>query len=123
MTIQELYALVGGSYQQALGVLRQERLIDRYVRRFPENDAMARIGAAVQDMDGAGIFESAHAMKGLCANLGFDRLADAAGALADAFRPGGARRLTGPELLESFSALEALYNRTVEGIRAYEREK
>jgi len=123
MTIQELYARIGGSYQQAIGVLRQDRLIDRYVCRFPENDMMARLGAAVQRMDGEAIFDSAHAMKGLCGNLGFDRLAAAAEALTEEFRPGSARSLTEREVRESYQALEALYNRTIEGIRAYEREK
>ena len=34
MTIQELYSQIGGNYDQAVRVMRSDRLIDKYVRKF-----------------------------------------------------------------------------------------
>lgn len=123
MTIQELYAAIDGNYGQAAGILRMDRLIERYVCRFPENNPMERLRKAGEEMDAAGIFEGAHAMKGLCGNLGFDRFSEAAGELAEEFRPGSARQFTDAQVREKLQNIEALYTRTVDGIRAYEREK
>ena len=37
MTLQELYSEIGGNYDQAVSVLRVDKLIDKHIRRFIEN--------------------------------------------------------------------------------------
>ena len=43
MTLEELYALIGEDYEQAMKVLRKEKLLDRYVRRLPDNELCAAL--------------------------------------------------------------------------------
>lgn len=123
MTIQQLYDYIGGSYEQAVRVMRIDKLIDRYVCRFEDSNIMERLQKAGENLDPDGIFEGAHAMKGLCGNLGFDRLAQTASELAEEFRPGAARSLTDDEVHEKLRFLEGQYRHTVDGIRMYMEQK
>ena len=49
MTLQELYTRIDGNYDHAVQIMRMEKLIDRYVRKFPAgslNDALMAAGAS-----------------------------------------------------------------------------
>ena len=119
MTIQELYAKIGGNYEQAQKIMRMDKLIDRYVRKLPASDAYEKLVQAGKTMDPAQLFESAHALKGVCANLGLDDLARAAGEITEEFRPGAARKMTDGEIREKLRAIEEMYQRTLKGIEEY----
>jgi Hpt domain. len=112
-----------GSYEQAVRIMRMDKLIDRYICRFGDGDTMERLLAASENMDAEGLFEGAHAMKGVCGNLGLDRLSRAAGELAEEFRPGSARNLSDDEVREKVRGVGELYRHTLACIRQYEQEK
>ena len=120
MTIRELYEIIGGNYDQAVRVMKSDRLIDKYIRKLTGSNLDQMLTEAGAAMDGARLFESAHAMKGVCANLGLDDLARAADEITEEFRPGNARRLSDDAVREKLDALAARYNTTVEGISRYE---
>lgn len=120
MTLQELYTLIGGSYDQALKIMRRDKLIDRYVRKLSGSKVGEGLAAAAETMDAAGMFESAHAMKGVCANLGLDTLSQAASDLAEEFRPGTARKYSDDEVRAKVAATMELYQKTIAGIQQYE---
>lgn len=120
MTLQELYTLIGGNYDQAVKIMRRDKLIDRYVRKFNSSNVGESLAAAAETMDAAALFESAHAMKGVCANLGLDTLSQMASDLAEEFRPGSVRRYTDDEVRSKAADVMSLYQRTVDGIRQYE---
>lgn len=120
MTLQELYTLIGGNYDQALKIMRRDKLIDRYIRKFSSSRVGEGLAAAGETMDAVGMFESAHAMKGVCANLGLDTLSQAASELAEEFRPGAARKFTDDEVRTKLAATMELYQKTIAGIQQYE---
>ena len=120
MTLQELYRSVEGDYDRALNVLRVEKLIDKHIRKFPKNGVVEGLLAAGESMNPTELFEAAHAMKGVCANLGLVGLADAASEIAEEFRPGNARKLSDDEVKERIASIREMYNRTAEGIQKYE---
>ena len=70
MTLQELYQMIGGDYDQALRVLRVEKLIDKHIRKLPVNGVVEKLLEAGKTMDPTQLFETAHAVKGITANLG-----------------------------------------------------
>lgn len=119
MTLEELYRNIEGDYTQALRVLRVEKLIDKHVRRFESGNPIGDLLEAGSRMDAQQIFEAAHAAKGVCGNLGLLKLASAASEMTEEFRPGTPRRLSDAQTREKLAALEALYGKTLEGIRAY----
>lgn len=119
MTLQELYAKIGGDYDKGLTVLRMEKLMDKHIRKFPTSGVVDRLIAAGKTMDATELFESAHAVKGVCANLGLMGLSNAASAVTEEFRPGNERRLSDEEVKEKIDQIEALYKHTIEGIQQY----
>jgi HPt (histidine-containing phosphotransfer) domain-containing protein len=66
------------------------------------------------------MFETAHAMKGVCGNLGLAGLADAASQIAEEYRPGNTRTMTDDDVQAKLDEIAALYKLTVKGIREYE---
>ncbi len=120
MTLQELYQSINGNYEQALRVLRVEKLMDKHIRKLTKNGVVDALLAAGEGMDPTALFETAHAAKGVCSNLGLTELAAAASEISEEFRPGNPRRMTDAEVQEKLRAVAALYQKTAEGIAQYE---
>ena len=120
MTIQELYANIGGDYDQAIKVLRMDKLVDKHIRKLIANGVVERLIAAGESMDATELFEASHAVKGVCANLGLVTLSGAASEISEEFRPGNPRKLSDDEVKERIGKISAMYERTAEGIRQYE---
>ena len=122
MTLEELYREIGGSYERAISVLRVEKLVDKHIRKLTTNGVVDRVIAAKDGMDPTELFESAHAMKGVCGNLGLTELAEAASEIAEEFRPGNPRRLSDGEVAAGIDRIAGIYEHTAAGIRKYEQE-
>ena len=120
MTVQELYASIGGDYEQALRVMRMDRLIDKHIRKLTQNGVVDQLIKAGETMDPAQLFDAAHAAKGVCANLGLRTLSDMASEIAEEYRPGKARTLTDAQVKQKLAAIAEQYRGTAEGIRRYE---
>jgi len=122
MTLQELYASIGENCDQALRVLRVEKLVDKHIRRLPTNGVIESLLSAGETMDPVRLFEAAHAAKGNCANLGLMKLSAAASEIAEEYRPGNPRTMSDEEVKEKLREIAVLYEQTVEAIRRYEAE-
>ena len=119
MTVQELYETIGGDYDSAKRILMNDKLIGRFVVKLLDDTSFAKLSAAAETMDPVGLFEGAHAMKGVCANLGLNELSRGASELAEEFRPGSTRKLSDDEVRQRVEALRVLYVRTQDGIRSF----
>ena len=122
MTIQELYNAIGGDYEKALSVLRVDKLIDKHIRKFPKSGVVEALIAAAETMEATALFEAAHAIKGVCANLGLVSFAGLASELAEEYRPGNPRKLTDGEVKGKIEQIKALYQNAVQYIGEYEAE-
>ncbi|MBP5268452.1 MAG: Hpt domain-containing protein [Ruminococcus sp.] len=120
MTLQELYYEIGGDYEQAMRVLRMEKLVDKHIRKMRTNLVVEELIDAGGRIEPSKIFETAHAMKGVCANLGLVGLAGMASELAEEFRPGNRRRLSDEEVKTRIAKIDEAYKRTSDRIRRYE---
>jgi HPt (histidine-containing phosphotransfer) domain-containing protein len=119
MTIQEMYEKVGGSYASAKKILPSDKLIGKFVQRFLTDKSYEKLSAACGAGDATGIFEGSHALKGVCANLGFDELSGMASEISEEYRPGHARAMSDEEVKARFAALTELYERTISGIQEF----
>ncbi len=122
MTLQELYSSMGENYEQALRILRVEKLVDKHIRKLIPNGLIDSLLAAGEAMDPEKLFDTAHAVKGNCGNLGLTRLAAAASEITEEFRPGSVRKKTDAEVAACLAEIAALYQKTTEAIRKYEAE-
>lgn len=119
MTLQELYAAIDGDYNQALRVLRMDRLLDKHIRKLTANGVVDRLLEAGKTMDPTELFESAHAVKGVCGNLGLTKLASLSSDIAEEFRPGNPRKLSDDEVARMLDEIAELYKKTSDGINEY----
>lgn len=119
MTIQELYQNINGDYDQAVRVLRMDKLIDKHIRKFPENNVSDNFFAAGNSMNPTELFETAHALKGVCSNLGLKNLSDAFSEISEEYRPGSARKFSDEEVKTKIEMIRNMYANTVEGIKRY----
>lgn len=119
MTLQELYAEMGGNYEQAVKIMRAERLIDRYVRKLQSSGVFETLFAAGEEMDPTMLYESAHALKGVCANLGLVELSQAASDVCEEFRPGNERQYTDDEVRAMIASIQDDYDVVLEKINQY----
>lgn len=119
MTLQELYSQIQGDYDKAMQVLRMEKLLDKHIRKLPANSIFGDLAAAGESMDANALFENAHAVKGVCANLGLVKLSALASDIAEEFRPGNARRLTDAQVKQILNEIDALYQKTASAIEQY----
>ena len=120
MTLQELYQNIDGNYDQAIRDLRMEKLMDKHIRKLTKNGVVDKLIEAGKEKDPVQLFECAHAVKGVCSNLGLTRLADAASEIAEEYRAGNSRKLSDEEINEKLQEIESVYKKTVEAIHQYE---
>ncbi len=119
MTLNELYEQIGGDYAQALRVLRMDKLIDKHIRKLPTGGVADALIAAGETMDPTQLFEAAHAVKGVCGNLGLTNLSALASEITEEFRPGSTRKLSDDEVREKLDAFAAAYRKAQDGIAQY----
>lgn len=122
MTIRDLYQNIDGDYDQAISVLRVDKLVDKHIRKLAANGVVERVLSAGDSMDPTELFESAHALKGVTANLGLVKLSSVASEICEEYRPGSERKLSDEEIKKRIGVIREMYNRTVEEIRKYEEQ-
>lgn len=119
MTMQELYAAIGGDYAHAQRIMKLDKMIAKYLGKLVASGVAERLRAAGETLEPTETFEAAHAMKGVCANLGLVALADAVGAVTEEFRPGATRQRSDAEVRALLDEVHALYQRVADGVAQY----
>ena len=118
MTLKECYAALNGDYDEAMGRLRSERLVQKFVLKFLEDGSYDLLCRSMESGDVAEAFRAAHTIKGVCANMAFNALLDSSSQLTELLRAGEA----GPQAQEQFQKVQADYAQTVQAIQAFREE-
>ena len=74
MTIRECYEKTGSDYESILKRFGSEAMIQRFALKFLKDGSFSDLKNALEAKDGERAFRAAHTLKGVCINLGFDRL-------------------------------------------------
>lgn len=114
MTLTECYRALGGNYDDVIGRLKSERLVQKFVLKFTADGSYELLLRSIAEGNAEEAFRAAHTIKGMCQNLGFTALGESASALTEALR-GGCLEGTGALL----PAVTADYERTVAAIGEY----
>ncbi len=88
MTIQEMYSQIESDYDKVLGRLMKDTLIIRLVRKYLDDTNAQKLEESIAQKNYEDAFTAAHTLKGITANLGFDKLADSSTAITEALRAG-----------------------------------
>ena len=60
MTLQECYAALGGDYNEAMGRLRSERLVQKFVLKFPGDGSFDLLQRSLAEQNYSEAFRAAH---------------------------------------------------------------
>ncbi len=88
MTLKECYAALGGDYDEVMGRLRSERLVQKFVLKFLNDGSYQLLLDSLAAGDREEAFRAAHTIKGVCANLAFNDLLASSEQLTEALRDG-----------------------------------
>ena len=86
MTLKEAYESVESNYDNVLKRLGSEGMIKRFAVKFIDDPTFGELKNGLAAGDGESAFRAAHTMKGICLNLGFDKLYEVSAALTEQLR-------------------------------------
>lgn len=112
MTLQECYAALGGDYDEVIGRLRSERMVQKFVLRFLDDKSYELLCGAMESGNYEEAFRAAHTIKGVCQNLGFTALMSSSSRLTEALRSG-----VTPEAPALAKEVAADYERTAAALK------
>ncbi len=111
MDIRECYEALHGDFDQACKRLMNERMVTRFVLKFPSDPSMQQLREAVAAGDNENAFRAAHTLKGVAGNLAFTALYRAACDLTEQLRP-----LSEPADPSLLAALECEYQCALDAV-------
>lgn len=117
MSLKECYKSPEGEYEEVLGRLRSERLVQKFVLKFLSDGSYDLLCNSLQSEDYGEAFRAAHTIKGVCQNLSFTKLYKSSNQLTEALRNGWS-----PEAASLMEQVKQDYEQTVAAIRSFEAE-
>ena len=111
MNINECYQAMGADYEEVFGRLRNERLITKFVLKFPGDPSFSQLQSTLEEKNVEEAFRAAHTLKGVAQTLGFTPLYEATATLTEVLRAGNL-----PEDDNMMNAVAKEYERTVAAI-------
>lgn len=116
MTIQECYAALEGDYQEVLGRLYSEALVQKFVGKFLSDKSFQTLEDAMKEKNYEEAFRAAHTLKGVSQNLSFTKLHESSHEMTEALRTKDYDLAC-----QLFPKVEADYTQTAAAIQAYQR--
>lgn len=114
MNINEFYDSIGSSAEQVLNRLLNEKLVLKYLNKFPEDGSFASLEENLNGNDYAEAFRAAHTLKGICLNLELTPLTALAVKMCDILRNQNA--VQQEDIFAVFEELSTVYKQIVDKI-------
>lgn len=115
MTLKECYAAMGGNYDEVMGRLRSERLVQKFVLKFLDDGSFDLLCRSMEGADYEEAFRAAHTLKGVSQNLSFTKLYRSSHEITEALRDKSYDKAA-----QLFAKVEADYLQTVAAIQAFQ---
>ena len=113
MDVKAFYEAIGGNYDEAIGRLMRDSMIEKYVKKFVNDQTFETLRAAIQENRVDDAFAAAHTLKGVAMNFAFATLSRSATKLTDSLRPQNRDALT-PGMAETlFADVQADYEAVI----------
>lgn len=117
MEIKDCYEKMGGDYAAVSARLPRQELIEKFTRRFLEDESFDMLCRHMEAENFKDAFRDAHTLKGVCANLGFTRLFDSSSRLTEELR--SETDINADSVMEIFHEVKVDYKLTTDTIREY----
>jgi HPt (histidine-containing phosphotransfer) domain-containing protein len=118
MTLEACYANLGGDYKDVMSRLMTEARVTKFALRFLDDPSYQLLTQSLEAENWDEAFRAAHTIKGVCQNLSFTSLGNAAEALTEALRPGSEGSRAQADLPALTAKLDRAYETTVSALHA-----
>lgn len=118
MTLEECYDKLHGDYIEAKNRLMNDKLIERFILKFPDDPSMGTLQEMVAAGNRQEAFRAVHTLKGVAANLAFTQLFQDASNLTEQMRD--LQHDADPKL---YGKLKATYEAVIGILREYAASK
>ncbi len=112
MGYSQMFEELGGDYQKLLGRLKNDAMIETFLKIFMKDQEFCKLEMAMQEQRDQDAFSAAHALKGVSANMEFGNLYRASSDLTELLRHG--RK---PGALEKFTVVKQEYENVINTIQ------
>lgn len=112
MTVKECYEALEGDYDDVMGRLRSESLVQKFAIKFLEDKSYENICKAIKEGNCEEAFRGAHTLKGVCQNLSFTKLYESSEKVTELLRNGD---LNVPQDL--MDKLKSDYDQTINSLK------
>ncbi len=107
--LELFYTSVGGNAAEIIARLGgKPELVKRFLMKFKEDDSYSKLCAALNNGDTESAFRAAHTLKGICANLGLQRLFEQSSTVTEFLRSGDSEKAK-----DALPALKREYERVL----------
>ena len=117
MSLVDCYKSLEGDYEDVVGRLRSERLVQKFVLKFLNDGSYDLLCSSLEAEDYKEAFRASHTIKGVCQNLSFTKLYHSSHELTEALRGGWS-----PEAAPWVERVKKDYEQTVAAIRELQAE-
>lgn len=114
MTLKECYEKLDGNYDEVIGRLRKEELLQKFVLKFLNDPSFNNLCIAMETHDRENAFMAAHTIKGVSQNLSFTKLYNSSCLLTEALRDAWEENS-----VALFNQTSKDYEQTVNAIKEY----
>lgn len=118
MDLRQCYDTFGGNYDETLKrMMNSEAMLKKFLLKFLSEGSFELLKNSLDAGDGATAFRASHTLKGVCQNLGIDKLAAVSAELTELLRNG-----TIPaEAASIMERVTAAYHETIDAIEVYQQ--
>ena len=86
MNLKECYIKFGGDFDEVLGRLRREQIIQKFIYKFLDDKSFLLFEASMENKDYVEALRAIHTLKGICQNLSFTRLFESSSLVTKALK-------------------------------------
>ena len=86
MNLKECYIKFGGDFDEVLGRLRREQIVQKFVYKFLDDKSFHLFEMSMENKDYEEALRAVHTLKGICQNLAFTRLFESSNLVTKALK-------------------------------------
>lgn len=86
MNLKDCYIKFGGDFDEVLGRLRREQIVQKFMYKFLDDKSFHLFEASMENKDYEEALRAVHTLKGICQNLSFTRLFESSSLVTNALK-------------------------------------
>lgn len=115
--LKDCYDSFGGSYEAVRQRMPKDEIIKKFVLKFLDEPSYGNLSRALKNEDYGSAFLEAHSLKGVSANLGFERLGESSGVITELLRNKEESEIDREECMKAFEQVSKDYQEVIEAIK------